>query len=134
MTPLGLLLSDDLIFSSRITGTAQALGLTVKVARSAAALVALAWQEPPSGVIVDLANPGLDVPELLRQLREGCPVMPQVVAYGSHVDAAGLKAAREAGCDLVLPRSAFVEKLPLELAEWLARLIPGERNSQKGSS
>jgi CheY-like chemotaxis protein len=115
----GLLLSDDLIFTSRITGTAHALGLTVKAARSAEALIELARQEPTGGVIIDLANPGLDVPELLRRLREVCPEMPRVTAYGSHVDAAGLKAARDAGCDLVLPRSAFVEKLPVELPRWL---------------
>jgi CheY-like chemotaxis protein len=117
--PLGLLLSDDLIFTSRITGTAQALGLTVKAARSAEKLVELARQEPPGGVLIDLANPGLDVPELLRRLRAVCTVRPRVTAYGSHVDAAGLKAARDAGCDLVLPRSAFVEKLPVELPQWL---------------
>jgi DNA-binding NarL/FixJ family response regulator len=115
----GLLLSDDLLFTSRITGTAQALGLTVKAARSTEAMVKLARQETPSGVIVDLANPGLSIPELLRQLRAVCVAMPRVIAYGSHVDAAELKAAREAGCDLVLPRSAFVEKLPAELSAWL---------------
>src|SRR4029078_13543688 len=32
--PLGLLLSDDMIFTSRVTGTAQSLGLKVKPARS----------------------------------------------------------------------------------------------------
>ena len=40
-------------------------------------------------------------------------------AYGSHVDTAGLKAARVAGCDLVLPRSAFAEQLPSRLPAWL---------------
>jgi len=45
--------------------------------------------------------------------------VPRVVAYGSHVDAAGLKAARDAGCDVVLPRSAFVEQLPVKLREWM---------------
>jgi CheY-like chemotaxis protein len=126
--PQGLLLSDDLIFTSRITGTAQALGLTVKAARSVEALIELARQELPSGVIVDLANPGLDVTELLRRLREVCPVMPRVTAYGSHVDAAGLKAARDAGCDLVLPRSAFVERLPKDLPDWLT--LSGRREVQ----
>ena len=119
-SPLGLLLSDDLIFTSRITATARALGLTVKAARSVEALAALARQQTPSGVLIDLGNPGLDVPDLLAQLRGACPVMPRVVAYGSHVDAAGLRAARAAGCDLVLPRSAFVEQLPTALGEWLA--------------
>jgi CheY-like chemotaxis protein len=126
-TPLGLLLSDDLIFTSRITGTARALGLTVKAARSVEALETLARQEPATGVLVDLGNPGLEVPGLIARLRAACPLMPRVVAYGSHVDTAGLRAARAAGCDIVLPRSAFVEQLPVSLPEWLRTNEPGER-------
>src|SRR5690242_20598231 len=117
---LGLLLSDDLIFTSRITGTAHALGLTVRAARSADVLLNLARQEAPNCVLVDLSNPGLRLPELLQQLREACPTMPRVVAYGSHVDTATLRAAREAGCDPVLPRSKFVEDLPSALPGWFA--------------
>jgi CheY-like chemotaxis protein len=115
MSPIGLLLSDDLIFTSRITGTARLLNLTVKAARSTNELLTLAGRESPSCVILDLAHPGLDLPDLLSRLTP----RPRVVAYGSHVDAAGLKAARDAGCDLVLPRSAFVEQLPEKLADWL---------------
>jgi CheY-like chemotaxis protein len=114
----GLLLSDDLIFTSRITGTARDLGLTVRAARSADVLETMARTAPPRLVLIDLGNPGLAVPDLLRRLREACPAMPRVVAYGSHVDAAGLRAAREAGCDVVLPRSKFVEDLPVMLPEW----------------
>src|SRR5262245_13142735 len=117
--PMGLLLSDDLFFSSRITSTAQGLGVTVKAARSPDALLALARQQSPRCVILDLANPGLSVPDLLTRLRE-TGVMPYVVAYGSHVDAAGLHAAREAGCDLVWPRSKFAEELPQALPKWFA--------------
>ena len=118
--PEGLLLCDDLIFTSRITGTARGLGLTVRAARSGEALVELARQAPPRGVLIDLSIPGLVLPELLRRLAEVCPTMPRVVAYGSHVDTATLRAAREAGCDPVLPRSKFVEDLPLALPQWLA--------------
>lgn len=118
--PLGLLLCDDLLFASRITGTARDLGLTVRPARSVESLEALARQQTPGGVIVDLSLSGLDVADLLRRLREACAAMPRVVAYGSHIDAAGLRAAREAGCDVVLPRSAFVEELPRKLPEWIA--------------
>ncbi len=71
-------------------------------------------------MLIDLGFPNLDLPDLLRRLVETCPARPRVVAYGSHVDAAGLRAAREAGCDLVLPRSKFVEDLPKELPSWLA--------------
>jgi CheY-like chemotaxis protein len=117
---IGLLLSDDLMFASRITGTARSLGLTVKPARSVDVMESLAKQESPRCVILDLANPTLQLAELLGRLREALPAMPRVVAYGSHVDAAGLNAARDAGCDIVLPRSAFVEELPIKLAEWLS--------------
>lgn len=116
--PVGLLLSDDMIFTSRITGTAHDLNLTVKPARSPDALEALARQQTPCCVIFDLANPGLDVGGLLARLRESCTPMPRVVAYGSHVDTETLKKAREAGCDIVWPRSKFVEELPRALPEW----------------
>ncbi len=109
--PLGLLLSDDLMFISRITGTARDLGLKVKPARSVEVLVSLARQQPPRCVLVDLSNPGLILTDLWRQLTEVCPTMPRVIAYGSHVDVELLNAARAAGCNPVLPRSKFVEEL-----------------------
>jgi CheY-like chemotaxis protein len=118
--PPGLLLSDDLIFTSRIAGTARALGLDVRPARTPEALVELARRQAPGGVLIDLGFPGLVLEELMRRLAGACPTMPRVVAYGSHVDAAGLRAARAAGCDPVLPRSKFVEDLPNELPRWLA--------------
>jgi len=115
----GLLLSDDLMFISRIRGTAQDLGLDVKSARSADLLLEMAKRQRPACVLVDLANPGLAIEDLVRRLRgEGPP--PFVVAYGSHVDTATLRRAREAGCDRVMPRSQFVEELPEHLAQWAA--------------
>jgi CheY-like chemotaxis protein len=113
-----LLLSDDLIDSSRVAGHARAAGLTAVSARTPAALIDAARREPPSLVILDLHNPGLDVPALLDGLRAVCEAVPPVVAYGSHVDAARLRAARQAGCDRVLPRSAFVEGLA-EIGGWV---------------
>jgi CheY-like chemotaxis protein len=117
--PQGLLLSDDLIFASRVGGTARALGLTVRQARSVEVLIDLAGKYGVGGVLIDLAFPGLDLPEVLRRLREVCGRPPRVTAYGSHVDTATLRAARAAGCDPVLPRSKFVEDLPTALPEWL---------------
>jgi hypothetical protein len=54
-------------------------------------------------VIVDLGRPG--VLEVLAQLST------PVVGFGSHVDRALLDAARAAGCDQVLTRSAFFSRL-----------------------
>src|SRR5689334_16219939 len=117
--PLGLLLSDDLMFTSRITGVARDLGLVVKVARSAELLLSLARQQTPPCVLIDLSNPGLVLADFLRQLAAVCDPPPRRVAYGSHVDGETLRAARAAGCDPVLPRSKLVEELPRELPGWL---------------
>jgi CheY-like chemotaxis protein len=118
-TAVGLLLSDDLMFTSRITGTAQALGCTVKPVRSVEALLTLAQQERPRGILIDLGHPEVRIAEVMDRLRKLGSPLPRVVAYGSHVDAATLRAAREAGCDPVLPRSKFVEELPNALPQWL---------------
>ncbi|MBL8868111.1 MAG: hypothetical protein KF873_05465 [Gemmataceae bacterium] len=113
----GLLLSDDLIFTSRILATARAHGLAMTAAKTQDALLAKTKDAPPTGVILDLHNPTLDLSALLSELKS---LGTRVIAYGSHVDAERLKAARATGCDLVLPRSAFVEKLENELNNWLS--------------
>lgn len=120
MTPHGLVLCDDLIFFSRVAGAARAAGLVVRQTRTAAECLAQARARPPGGVIVDLQNPGLELPAFLAGLRAACPVMPRVTAYGSHVEAEVLRAARQAGCDRVMPRSRFAEELEREVAAWLA--------------
>jgi CheY-like chemotaxis protein len=122
--PSGLLLCDDLLFASRITGEARALGLTVTPARSLEQLLELARREAPSCVLIDLAFPGLVLADLFRSLGEACDPLPRVAAYGSHVDADSLRAARSAGCDPVLPRSKFVEELPRALPQWLSAPPP----------
>jgi DNA-binding NarL/FixJ family response regulator len=120
----GLMLCDDLIFFSRVSGSARRAGRTARMVRSAAELLAAAQADPPRGVILDVHFPDLDLPDLLAQLKEVCPEMPRVIAYGSHVEAAVLSAARRAGCDSVMPRSQFVEELETKIAEWLG--APGE--------
>lgn len=115
-----LVLSDDLIFASRVTGTAEASRLSAKVCRTADEVIEHVSQERPDCVILDLAHPGLAVVDLVSRLRTLEPT-PRIVAYGPHVDSAMLKAARQAGCDLVLTRSQFVERLPQELPAWARR-------------
>lgn len=115
----GLLLSDDLIFTSRVTATARAHGIEVTAHHDAAALLRQAKAKPPTCVLVDLQNPGLDIFALAAELKSANA--PTIVGYGSHVDAESLKKARLAGCDVVLPRSKFVESLETELAGWLTK-------------
>jgi DNA-binding NarL/FixJ family response regulator len=120
MTPI-LLLCDDLFFTSRVAAAADAHGLELKVARDSADFILLAGAESPTVALIDLGNPGLSIEKLLTHLRTTCAKMPRVVAYGAHVDIAGLRAAREVGCDLVLPRSAFVEQVSEKVMEWAAQ-------------
>ncbi len=118
----GFLLSDDLIFSSRITGTARAHGGTLTVFRDAEKLLD-SFSEDPLAIILDLHNATLDLPVLLACVLGYFKYIPKVIAYGSHVDAERLHAARTAGCDLVLPRSAFVKRLETDLPKWLSGLV-----------
>src|SRR5262245_48731027 len=96
----GLLLCDDLIFTSRVAGTGRDFGFAIRIAKTADALLALARQDPPACVIIDLHNPGLNITELVAAMKQLSPT-PTVIGYGSHVDTATLKAARAAGCDRV---------------------------------
>jgi CheY-like chemotaxis protein len=114
-----LLLSDDLLDTSRIAAAGREHGLTVKRARDLDGLATLARAESPRLIIVDLANPRLSAGSVMQLLSTTGPAMPRVVAYGPHVSAAVLRSARQAGCDLVLPRSAFFEQLQPGLPEWL---------------
>jgi CheY-like chemotaxis protein len=115
MAPLCLVLSDDLIDASRVIGEGRAAGISVLQCRDTA-LLQRCTERKPVLVVLDLHNPGLDVATLVPALKaQGI----KVVAFGSHVDAARLKSARQAGCDEVLPRSAFFEGLQVKLAGWV---------------
>lgn len=104
-------LVTDLIFGSKITGTASHVGVSVQTVRSEEALrIAV---NTANGLVIDL-NAGGDTVALVRDLRGAHPSLP-IVGFASHVQTDLIKAARAAGCDHVLARSKFVEKLALIL-------------------
>jgi CheY-like chemotaxis protein len=113
----GVLLCDDLIFTSRICGEAKALGLALRAVKTPADLRRFCEQSWPRCVILDLHAPGLSIDELVRELTAREP-RPFIVGYGSHVDTLTLKKARAAGCNIVWPRSKFVEELAVALPAW----------------
>ncbi len=115
-----LLLSDDLIDASKTIGHARALGLAVTQCRTAADAIAHIESQEIACCIVDLHLPGLNIDELIGAL-DRLPRKPRVIAYGSHVDAGRLSAARESGCDEVMPRSKYFD----ETAQILARVREG---------
>jgi CheY-like chemotaxis protein len=112
-----MVLCDELMFSSRITGTARALGLTVQLVRAQQDLANWLLTQKPDCIIVDLHNSSLSIEPLMQQIPSP---RPYLVGFGSHVDTATLQAARAAGFDLVLPRSKFADDLEAALPQWCA--------------
>jgi CheY-like chemotaxis protein len=105
-----LLISRELFFTSKVTGTASSLGIDVHVVGDAQAAAAQVRARDYRCIFVDLADAGLDLGAFFAGLKQGSH--PPVIAFGSHVATARLQAAREAGCDEVMPRSRFSASLP----------------------
>jgi len=103
----------DLLFASKIRGTAEQLNVTAEFARSADALFDSAKTEVPSLIILDLHSEQLDPFALIERLKadEQLSAVP-VVGFFSHVETEILRRAKEAGIDHALPRSAFTQRLP----------------------
>ena len=108
-------LVDDLFFRAKIEATAASLRVPVRFARDPGELVA-GLDDRPALVLVDLAHHGADPVGAIRALKAREP-LPRVIAFGSHVDAEILTAARDAGADRVLARSAFSARLAEILGE-----------------
>lgn len=100
-----LFLSSDLMFSSRVVGAAQALGVQVQLV-AAPSLLADKTTADCRIAFVDLALDGLNLPAAVQAIRSGAP-QARIIAYGAHVDEAALAAASDAGCDTVLTRGQF---------------------------
>jgi DNA-binding NarL/FixJ family response regulator len=119
--PVGLLLSRDLIFTAKVTGTARALGTRVMVAGDMTLAATMIGQWRPRVVFVDLAAEELASPAALRSFQAEAGPETTFVAFGSHVDHAALDAATAAGCTLVLPRSRFTSELPELVRRYLLK-------------
>jgi len=119
MPRTALLVSRDLFFISKVTGTAASLGIEMRVVAGAQAAAQIANAERFQCVFIDLADEGLDVSEFFAGLKPDVTAssMP-VIAFGSHVATARLQKARDAGCTDVLPRSRFSASLPELLQQY----------------
>ena len=102
-----LLLSSDLMLSSKVAAAGQRSGVGVTMAMSVAALVDKAVATPVAVVILDLGTPGVDPAALVPQLRSLAQPPRAIVAFGPHVQTEKLEAAAAAGCDEVFSRGQF---------------------------
>jgi CheY-like chemotaxis protein len=103
---------DDLIFSIKVRTAAKGLNVDVYFERSADALLTTVREKRPSLVVFDLNSQRLRPLEAIAALKQD-PDLRQIrtVGYVSHVDTATIDAARAAGADQVMARSAFVAQL-----------------------
>jgi PleD family two-component response regulator len=116
-----LAIVDDLMFSSKIRTAAVQLGIPVAFARSSAAALTSIRENAPVLVILDLNNPRTDPLGTVAALKRDPSTMAiWTVGYASHVQTDVIDAARQAGVDEVMARSAFAARL----AEILASAQP----------
>lgn len=110
-------LVDDLMFRSRIQTAAQGVGADVRFVASPDAAISLIHDHAPAFVIADLNAVRLETLRVVAEVKADPSLASTViVGFVSHVDADTVAAARAAGVDEVMARSAFVMKLPQLLA------------------
>jgi CheY-like chemotaxis protein len=103
---------DDLIFSIKISTAAKHLGVEVFFERAADMVLPRIREKQPSLVIFDLNGTRLHPIEVVSELKRD-PALKDIrtLGYVSHVDSDTIAAARAAGIDQVLARSAFTTQL-----------------------
>ena len=108
---------EDLLFRSKISETASTLGIEAAFPRSPKKLLEALRESPPDLLILDLNSARFEPLTLLKDVRsdEATRDVP-TVGFLSHVQKDLAVAAREAGCDRVIARSAFTKDLPRILA------------------
>ena len=103
---------DDLLFSIKIKDAAKHLGVELYFERSADRIVDTVRDKQPSLVIFDLNSARMAPMDAITAIKAD-PALASVrtLGYVSHVDSATIAAARQAGVDDVLARSAFAARL-----------------------
>ncbi len=108
---------EDLLFRSKISETAEQVGVEAAFPRNPRRLLEALRASPPDLLVLDLNSARFEPLELLRTVGSDAALRNvSTVGFLSHVQADLAIAAREAGCDRVMARSAFVENLPRVLS------------------
>jgi DNA-binding NarL/FixJ family response regulator len=103
---------DDLLFSSKIRATAKLAGVELTFARTQAEILELARTAAPTLVIFDLNSGKTEPIETVTAMKRD-PQLASIrtIGFVSHVHTDVIHAAREAGIDEVMARSAFASQL-----------------------
>jgi DNA-binding NarL/FixJ family response regulator len=103
---------DDLLFSSKIRATAKQVGVDVQFARSPEEILNQARTLKPTLAIFDLNSGKTNPVDTIAALKAD-PAMAAIrtLGFASHVHIELIAAARKAGADEVMPRSAFAGRL-----------------------
>jgi CheY-like chemotaxis protein len=103
---------DDLLFSSKIRATAKQAGVPVTFARTPAEILERARELKPSLVLFDLNSGKTDPIATIAALKADPELASlRTIGFVSHVHTAVISAARQAGADEVMARSAFAGQL-----------------------
>ena len=107
---------EDLFFLAKIQETSKKLGIKVgflKNEKNAMETFAgLTEHERPSLIVFDLNNANAKPLTLIPKLRTKFKKATSIIGFLSHLQGDLKVKAVEAGCDMVMPRSAFSQNLP----------------------
>jgi hypothetical protein len=107
---------DDLFFQAKIQETARKLGVKVEFLKGDKEVVARLIETPdaerPTLVVFDLNNLNAKPMTLIPKFKAKFKKATSIVGFLSHLQGDLKIKAIEAGCDTVMPRSAFSQSLP----------------------
>jgi len=106
---------EDLFFLSKIQDTGRKMNVKVEFVKTEKDLTEHMknnGEEKPSLIIFDLNNANAKPLSLIPKLKSKLKKGTSIIGFLSHVQGDLKQKAHEAGCDMVLPRSAFSQNLP----------------------
>ena len=108
---------DDFLFRSKIRATAKHVNADVQFAQTPDEILSRARELKPSLVIIDLNSAKADPVSTIAALKADATLNGiRAIGFASHVHVDLIEAARRAGADQVLPRSACAGNLAEILA------------------
>jgi CheY-like chemotaxis protein len=103
---------EDLFFTVKINEAAKQARLPITFVKSEYDALEQAKTQPAL-IILDINFQGIDPLSLIRKLKADEQTKRiNLIGYLSHVQGELKLQAQEAGCDMVMPRSAFSQNLP----------------------